>query len=111
MRTLRLALGQVNSTVGDLAGNVERIGCAIEKARRAGVDLIAFPELAVTGYPPEDLLLKPGFLRDAQVSLDDLAKSCTNIVAVVGFVDANVDDSNPAAVLGNGNLAGGYHKR
>src|SRR5438876_8619937 len=111
MRTLRLALGQVNSTVGDLAGNVERIGCAIEKARQAGVDLIAFPELAVAGYPPEDLLLKPGFLRDAQCCLEQLASSCTDLVAVVGFVDARVDVYNAAAVLADGKVAGIYHKR
>jgi NAD+ synthase (glutamine-hydrolysing) len=111
MQTLRLGLGQVNSTVGDLAGNVERMIHAVEQARRSSVDLLAFPELAVTGYPPEDLLLKPGFLRDAQRALDELAKACTGLVAVVGFTDAGDDVYNAAAVLSEGKVAGVYHKR
>jgi NAD+ synthase (glutamine-hydrolysing) len=111
MQTLRLALGQINTTVGDLAGNVERIRQAIDQAREAGANLIAFPELAVTGYPPEDLLLKPGFLRDAQCCLDELAKACSGLVAVVGFPDARGDVYNAAAVLADGKVAGVYHKR
>src|SRR5919197_211597 len=70
---LRLGLAQVNTRVGDRGGKVERIGCCIERACQAGVDLVAFPEMAVTGYPPEDLLLKPVFLRDARRCLDTLA--------------------------------------
>jgi NAD+ synthase (glutamine-hydrolysing) len=111
MTTLRLALAQINSTVGDLAGNVERISCSIERARQAAVDLIAFPELAVTGYPPEDLLLKPAFLREAQRCLNDLAAVCKGLVAVVGFTDARGDVYNAAAVLADGKVAGVYHKR
>jgi NAD+ synthase (glutamine-hydrolysing) len=111
MQILRLALGQINTTVGDLAGNVERIRRAIDQAHEAGANLIAFPELAVTGYPPEDLLLKPGFLRDAQCCLDELAKACSGLVAVVGFPDARGDVYNAAAVLADGKVAGVYHKR
>src|SRR5439155_3059479 len=65
MRTLRIALSQINPTVGDLDGNFERIAAAIERARQQGADLLALPEMAITGYPPEDLLLKPSFIDRA----------------------------------------------
>src|SRR3954447_24947191 len=84
---MRLALAQINTTVGDLDGNRERILEAIGEARSAGADLVLLPELAVTGYPPEDLLLRPGFVRAASASLEELARETHGIVALVGFPD------------------------
>lgn len=86
MRTLRVALAQINPTVGDLAGNTRLIKSWIKQARKAGADLVAFPELAVTGYPPEDLLLKPRFITENRQALTELARECVDIVAVVGYV-------------------------
>ncbi len=84
MRRLRVGLAQINTTVGDLAGNAGRIVAEIERARELGVDLVSFPELAITGYPPEDLLLRPGFLRAAGETLDEIAAATKGIAALVG---------------------------
>ena len=111
MKKLRLALCQMNATVGDLDGNADKIIQSIDEARRHGCDLITFPELALTGYPPEDLLLKPSFIRDNLKMLDHIVSHCHNITAIVGFVDAGDDIFNAAAVANNGRLAGVYHKR
>ena len=73
MRSLRVAAAQINPTVGDLAGNVERILASVREAEQLGCDLVAFPELALTGYPPEDLLLKEGFVADARQALEEVA--------------------------------------
>ena len=81
---IRLALSQANLTVGDLGANAERIGRDVRAARDRGADLVLFPELALTGYPPEDLLLKPGFLRETGEAARALAAEVTGIVAVVG---------------------------
>lgn len=86
MRTFRIAMAQINPTVGDIAGNTRLIKAWIKDARKVKADLVAFPELAVTGYPPEDLLLKPGFVDDNRRALDDIARECSGIVAVVGYV-------------------------
>ena len=86
MRKLRVALAQINPTVGDLAGNMRRIKSWITRARKSGADLVAFPELAVTGYPPEDLLLKPLINGVRDRVLAELARECVDIVAVVGYV-------------------------
>ena len=110
MRSLRVALAQINSTVGDLEGNTAKILHHINRARDAGADLIAFPELAVTGYPPEDLLLKPSFLKANLASLEKIVAGSRGITAVVGFVDVNDDIFNAAAVMYDGNLAHVYHK-
>ncbi|TAJ96518.1 MAG: NAD+ synthase [Candidatus Manganitrophaceae bacterium] len=110
MRTLRLALAQINSTVGDLSGNVQKISDAVEKAKENKVDLIAFPELAITGYPPEDLLLKPQFIEDNLHALEQVAKRCTGLTAVVGFVDRQEDIYNAAAVIHDGAVRFVYHK-
>src|SRR5256885_1931145 len=85
LKPMRLALAQINTTVGDLDGNRERILQAIGEAKSSGADLVLLPELAVTGYPPEDLLLRPGFVRAADESLRDLAREVRGIVALVGF--------------------------
>src|SRR6187455_126595 len=81
---MRLALAQINTVVGDLDGNRERILAAIDEARAQSADLVLLPELAVTGYPPEDLLLRPGFVRAARESVEEIAAACTEIAALVG---------------------------
>lgn len=86
MRTFRIAMVQMNPTVGDLDGNVRRIVTWLREAKKAKADLIAFPELAITGYPPEDLLLKPQFIEDNRRALAEVIRACRNIVAVVGYV-------------------------
>jgi len=108
---LRIALAQLNTRVGDLDANVERIVSSIEEAERAACDVVAFPELAITGYPPEDLLLKPGFVADNRVALDAIAARTGRCVAVVGFVAADRDLHNAAAVCAGGRVVGTYHKR
>ena len=110
-RSLRVALAQINPTVGDLAGNADKIIQYLERARSLGADLVALPELCVTGYPPEDLLLKPQFVRDNLEHLRRVAAACWGITVVVGFVDADDDLYNAAAVLHQGEVAGVYHKR
>ena len=88
MHRLRIALAQINVTVGDLDGNKRKILHYLDRARELGVDLIAFPELVITGYPPEDLLLKPAFI-DANVKcLHEIVAESRGLAAIVGFVDA-----------------------
>ena len=111
MPRLRVALGQINPVVGDLAGNAERIVSALEVAEDAGADVAVFPELAITGYPPEDLLLKPGFVADNMAALYKVAAASGRCVAVVGFVDEQLDLYNAAAVCAAGEVRGTYHKQ
>ena len=111
MPRVRVALCQINTVVGDLDGNVERVLAAYEQAEADGCDLAVFPELAITGYPPEDLLLKPGFVAANRERLDKVAARTGRCVAFVGFVDADRDLRNAAAVLANGTVHGTYHKR
>jgi NAD+ synthase (glutamine-hydrolysing) len=108
---LRVALCQINTTVGDLDGNVERVVAALADAEAQGCDLAVFPELALTGYPPEDLLLKPGFVGDNREALDRVAQASGSCAAVVGFVDAGRDLHNAAAVCAFGRVQATYHKR
>jgi NAD+ synthase (glutamine-hydrolysing) len=108
---MRLAIAQIDTTVGDVDGNRERIVSWLGDAREVGADLVLFPELAVTGYPPEDLLLKPGFLRAARKSLDAIARTTDGIVALVGFPDLDRDLYNACAVCAAGEVRGIYHKR
>src|SRR6478672_3318789 len=86
MRTVRIAMVQMSPTVGDLEGNVRRITAWLREARKAKADLVAFPELAITGYPPEDLLLKPRFVADNLRALHEIARHCRGLAAVVGYV-------------------------
>ena len=111
MARLRIASCQINTRVGALDHNVERILDALRRAAEAGCDLAVFPELAITGYPPEDLLLKPGFIADARDALDQVAAATGDCVAVVGFVDAGRDLQNAAAICAHGEVVGTYHKR
>jgi NAD+ synthase (glutamine-hydrolysing) len=111
MPRLRLAACQINTVVGDLDGNVERVLKALEEAESSGCDMAVFPELAVTGYPPEDLLLKPGFVNDNLVALEKLASRTGRCAAIVGFVDARRDLYNAAAVCAFGSVQGVYRKR
>jgi NAD+ synthase (glutamine-hydrolysing) len=107
---LRVALGQINTTVGDLEGNARKIIANIAEAREQGADVVVFPELAVTGYPPEDLLLKRSFVEDNVAALAKIARETKGITAIVGFVDNNADIYNAAAILHDGELAGIQHK-
>ncbi len=109
-RTLRLALGQFNPTVGDIPGNTARITELIDEARAAHADLVAFPELAVTGYPPEDLLFKPSFLADASAAVQRIAAAARGIAVVVGCVETGDDIANAAAIINDGRLLGWYRK-
>ena len=110
MRRLRLGMAQINTTVGDFKGNTEKILGAITEGRSRGVDIITFPELAICGYPPEDLLFKPKFIDENLRSLDKVINGSSGITVVVGFVDAKGDIYNAAAVIHNGKLADVYHK-
>ena len=111
MPRLRAALCQLNQTVGDLDGNVERILRMYGQAEEAGCDVAVFPELAIPGYPPEDLVLKPGFVRDNREALDKVAAATGRCAAVVGFVDEGRDLHNAAAVCAGGRMVGTYRKR
>jgi len=117
---LRVALAQVNPTVGDLVGNVALILREYATAVGAGCDIVAFPELSITGYPPEDLVLKPGFLADNMRALNSVVEATGNCIAVIGFVDSvavQVEGGeerilfNAAAVAQNGKILGVYRKQ
>ena len=110
MHNIRVGIAQINSTVGDLSGNTKKIVQFIDQAKSLGVDLLTFPELAITGYPPEDLLLKPQFIKQNKKSLNKIIEHCSDIAVVVGFVDGDGDIYNAAAVLCDKKLVGVYHK-
>ena len=111
MPTLRLGLAQINTTVGDLDGNAAKVLEYVDRARELGVDLLSFPEMTVTGYPPEDLLLRPQFIRDNLAVLQRVVKGCQGITVVVGFVDRDHDVHNAAAIIHDGRLVDVYHKQ
>src|SRR6266508_2510359 len=108
---MRLALVQMNTVVGDLDGNRDRIVARLEEAREAGADLVLFPELATTGYPPEDLLLRPGFLRAAAKTLDAVAAETRGIAALVGAPHLDRDLFNACAVCADGEVKAMYRKQ
>ena len=110
MRTFRLAMAQINVTVGDLEGNARKILEYVDRARALQADLIAFPELAVPGYPPEDLLFKPQFIQDNLARMRQIAEASREVAVVLGFVDAGADIHNAAAIAWNGKLVDVYHK-
>ena len=119
-RTFRLALAQINNTVGDITGNTAKILDYLERAREAGADLVAFPELATTGYPPEDLLFKKSFLTDNVATMEKIAAASHGIAAVVGYVnilslerqseEVGPQVTNAAALCYDGKLVDTYHK-
>jgi NAD+ synthase (glutamine-hydrolysing) len=127
MRTLRIAMAQMNPTVGDLTGNIRRITTWLRDARKAKADLVVFPELAITGYPPEDLLLKSQFVADNLRALNEITQACRGLVAVIGYVgqgdqsDAHSSQPsivsagrrtlyNAAALIADRKLVGSYRK-
>ncbi len=110
MRQLRIGMAQINATVGDFDGNTQKILEAVAEAKVLGVDLLTFPELAICGYPPEDLLFKPHFIEENRRCLDKVIAASSGLAIVVGFVDAEDDIYNAAAVIHDGKLAGVYHK-
>jgi len=110
---LRVALAQINVTVGDLEGNTQKILAYMQQAHAAGSHIVCTPELALTGYPPEDLLLKPGFVAAQLRKLDELinaSRDLPGLTAVIGFVDRDHDIYNAAAIIHEGKLYGTYHK-
>ncbi len=111
MKKVRIAIAQMNPTVGDLPGNVKKINSYIRKAKKLSTDIVVFPELAVTGYPPEDLLLKPHFVQDSIEALHEIKEASNNIITIVGFVDRNNGIYNAAAIISNGRLIDIYHKK
>jgi NAD+ synthase (glutamine-hydrolysing) len=108
---MRLALAQINSVVGDLEGNRDRVLRRLEEAKEAGADLVLFPELVVTGYPPEDLLLRPSFVRAAERTLGEIARATRGIVALVGVPLLERDLFNACAVCAGGEVKAWYRKR
>src|ERR687883_850658 len=108
---MRIALAQIDPVVGDLDGNRDLILSHLEEAKEAGADLVLFPELAVTGYPPEDLLLRPGFVRAAERTLEQIARATRNVVALVGVPLLERDLSNACAVCAGGEVKATYRKR
>jgi len=110
MRTLRIGLCQINTTVGDVEGNTKKILDYIEKGKKMGADLLAFPEMAVTGYPPEDLLFMPKFIEANLKAIKTITKATSSISALIGFVDKKEDIFNAAALLHNGKIVDSYYK-
>ena len=109
--SIRTGLAQINTTVGDFAGNIDKIKQMYVRARDAGVDLLVFPELSVCGYPPEDLLLKKHFLAESKKAVEKLAKDCPDITMMAGF--AEPDDGvchNSLAILQSGKISKVYRK-
>ncbi len=106
MKSLRIGLAQINTTVGDLDGNIQKVREYVARARDLGVEVVSFPELTVTGYPPEDLLLRAAFIDDNLKALKEFVQGCAGITAVVGFVDRDeAGIYNAAAVIHDGRLA------
>jgi NAD+ synthase (glutamine-hydrolysing) len=112
LRSCRIALGQLNTTIGDFAGNSALIVAAIQRAKAEGAVLVALPELAVTGYPPEDLVLRRDFCVQSRAAIQPIAEATRGIIAVVGFVDwLHGDAYNAAAILCDGAWVDTYHKQ
>ncbi|MDA8028565.1 MAG: NAD+ synthase, partial [Nitrospiraceae bacterium] len=111
MRSLRVGLFQINAVVGDLDGNTDKIRRHLKSAVSRHLDIAAFPELAITGYPPEDLLLKPTFLEKNRKALSDLLNVAPEILLIVGFVEQADDIYNAAAMIYGGRVVGIQRKQ
>ena len=110
-QTLRIAIAQINATVGDIEGNAQKILEYVQKAKKFQADIVAFPELALCGYPPEDLLLKPSFIDENLKKIKLIASAIDGIVAIVGFADRSKGNIyNAAALMSDGKMQGVYHK-
>lgn len=110
MSHIRIAMAQINAVVGDIDGNTGKVAAGIRRAREAGADLVLFPEMTIPGYPPEDLLLKPSFLRANLDAVRSLTPLTEGVTAIVGFADVGDDVSNAAAIFHDGQWAHTYHK-
>ena len=110
MTVFRIGLAQINMTVGDLEGNGKKILSYMEKAEKLGVDLLSFPEMAITGYPPEDLLLKPNFIQENTQILRKLSLQTERTAVIVGYVEKGDKLYNAAAVMAQGKIFGSYRK-
>src|ERR687886_1553896 len=109
---MKVALAQIDTVVGDVWGNVEKAADVLDRAVEGGAELVAFPELTVTGYPPEDLLLRPSFIQDNLDALEEFAKEVPEgVAAAIGFVDLDGDLHNACAVVSGGEILHRYHKR
>src|ERR687884_922716 len=109
---MKVALAQIDTVVGDVWGNVEKAADALDRAVEGGAELVTFPELTVTGYPPEDLLLRPSFIQDNLDALEEFAKEVPEgVAAAIGFVDLDGDLHNACAVVSDGEILYRYHKR
>ncbi len=108
---MRVALAQLNTVVGDIDGNADRIAAALADAAEAGADVTLVPELAVSGYPPEDLLLRPAFAAACRRALDRVAAGVRRGVAVIGFPEWDGDCHNAAAIVADGRVQAVYRKR
>ncbi|MBI5375788.1 MAG: NAD+ synthase [Candidatus Schekmanbacteria bacterium] len=110
MRMIRVGAAQINTTVGDLAGNTSKMTEIIKKAKDLSIDILTFPELAITGYPPKDLLLKRKFIQDNIQMLDKICNASKGIIVIAGFVNEENDIFNSAAVIQNGKIVGIQNK-
>src|SRR5262249_42242682 len=110
-KPMRLALAQINSVVGDIDGNAARIVEWLDRARIENADVVLFPELAVTGYPPEDLLPRPGFVRAARRAVDGIARATRGVTALVGGPQLDSDLFNACFVIAHGEVRSIYRKR
>jgi NAD+ synthase (glutamine-hydrolysing) len=108
---MRLALAQINSVVGDIDGNAARVVEWLGRAREGNADLVLFPELCVTGYPAEDLLLRPGFVRAARRAVEEIASATHGVTALVGAPHLDTDLFNACFVLAHGEVQCVYRKR
>src|SRR3989344_5980609 len=108
---MKIAVAQINPTVGDITGNTHQIIDAINRAKKKPVDLVIFPELSIIGYPPKDLLLKKSFIHRNKEALTEIIDSSQNISVIVGFVDESQGNLyNAAAFINNGKLLEVHHK-
>ena len=110
MNKFRIALAQINSVVGDFSGNSKKIFDYIDKAKESDCDMVVFPELAITGYPPEDLIFRNSFVKANIEKMKDIVKSSTDIIIVVGFIDSKDQIYNAVSVSYGSEIVDIYHK-